>query len=203
VTRLGLLGGTFDPPHYGHLVAAQEVAWRLALDKVLFLPARQNPLKRDEPDSTAEDRCEMVRLAIEGNPVFELSRLDLDRPPPSYTADLLKMLAAPNLELYFVVGADILPELPRWREPHDILRLARLVVVTRPGAPAPDVSGLEQLSAGAASGATLVEIPGLSIASRELRERVRRGLPIHYLTPPAVEDYIAERGLYRPPVGEP
>jgi nicotinate-nucleotide adenylyltransferase len=194
---LGLLGGTFDPPHYGHLVAAQEVAWRLELDRVLFLPARQNPLKRDEPNSSAEDRGEMVRLAIEGNPVFELSRLDLDRPPPSYTADLLKELSAPDRELYFLIGADILPELPRWRDPSEILRLARLVVVTRPGAPTPDLSRLEWLSAGAASRATLVEIPGLSIASRELRERVRHGVPIRYLTPPEVERYIAERGLYR------
>jgi nicotinate-nucleotide adenylyltransferase len=197
VKRVGLLGGTFDPPHYGHLVAAQEVAWRLELDQMLFLPAGQNPLKRGEPNSPAEDRCEMVRLAIEGNPVFALSRLDLDRPPPSYTADLLKVLEAPDRELCFVVGADILPELPRWRDPQEILRLARLVVVTRPGAPTPDVARLEQLSPGAASRTTLVEIPGLSIASRDLRERVRQGVPIRYLTPTAVERFIAERGLYR------
>jgi nicotinate-nucleotide adenylyltransferase len=202
VRRLGLLGGTFDPPHYGHLVAAQEVVWRLELDRVLFLPARQNPLKRDEPNSSAEDRCEMVRLAIEGNAHFELSRLDLDRPPPSYTSDLLKALQAPDVELCFVVGADILPELPRWRDPGEILRLARLVVVTRPGAPTPDLARLDELSPGSALRAAPVEIPGLSIASRELRERVRRGVPIRYLTPPAVERYIAERGLYRMPPDE-
>ncbi len=201
--RLGLLGGTFDPPHYGHLVAAQEVAWQLELDKVLFLPARQNPLKRDEPGSSAEDRAEMVRLAIEGNTVFELSRLDLDRPPPSYTADLLKVLSAPDRELYFLLGADILPELPRWRDPGEILRLAHLAVVTRPGAPAPDLRQLEMLAPGGASRATLVEIPGLSIASRVLRERVRRGTPLRYLTPPTVEGYIAARGLYRASPGEP
>src|SRR5947207_7426592 len=126
VRRLGLLGGTFDPPHYGHLVAAQEVAWRLYLDRVLFLPARQNPLKKGERSSSAEDRCRMVQLAIQDNATFELSRLDLDRPPPSYTADLLRALHTPEVELYFVVGADILPELPRWREPTEILRLARL-----------------------------------------------------------------------------
>jgi nicotinate-nucleotide adenylyltransferase len=197
VTRLGLLGGTFDPPHYGHLVAAQEVAWRLALDQVLFLPARQNPLKRGEASSPAEDRCEMVRLAIEGNPRFALSRLDLDRPPPSYTADLLQALASPERELFFVVGADILPELHRWRDPGEILRLARLVIVNRPGSLAPDLTRLNQLSPGAGSGARLVEIPGLAIASRELRERVRSRVPIRYLTPPAVERYIAEHGLYR------
>jgi nicotinate-nucleotide adenylyltransferase len=183
-------------------VAAQEVAWRLGLDRVLFLPARQNPLKRGEPVSPAEDRCEMVRLAIADNPVFELSRLDLDRPPPSYTADLLKVLDAPDRELYFLVGADILPELRRWRAPGEILRLARLVVVNRPGAPAPDLSQLERFLPGAAARAMVVPIPGLAIASRDLRERVSAGQPIRYLTPPAVERYIAGRGLYRLPPGE-
>jgi nicotinate-nucleotide adenylyltransferase len=202
VTRLGLLGGTFDPPHYGHLVAAQEVAWRLELDQVLFLPARQNPLKRGVPNSSAEDRCEMVRLAIDGNPVFTLSRLDLDRPAPSYTADLLKVLHSPERELFFVIGADILPELGRWREPEEILRLAKLAVVNRPGAPPPDLRGLQRLAPGAGSRATLVEIPGVDIAARDIRERVRSGRPIRYLTPPAVVRYILERGLYRAAPGE-
>jgi len=193
VIRLGLLGGTFDPPHLGHLAAAQEVAWRLDLDRVLFLPARQNPLKRDEPSSAVEDRCEMVRLAIGDNPQFELSRLELDRPPPSYTADLLRALQAPERELYFIVGADILPELPRWREPDEILRLARLCVVTRPGAASPDV---EVLGTGARARVEVVSAPGVAVASRELRERVRSGQPIRYLTPAAVERYIVERGLY-------
>jgi nicotinate-nucleotide adenylyltransferase len=139
----------------------------------------------------------MVRLAIDGNPVFEVSRLDLDRPPPSYTADLLKVFEAPDCELFFLVGADILPELPRWRDPAEIVRLARLVVVSRPGAPAPDLQQVEQLLPDAGSRAALVEIPGLAIASRDLRERVRHGVPIRYLTPPAVERYILERGLYR------
>jgi nicotinate-nucleotide adenylyltransferase len=196
VTRLGLLGGTFDPPHYGHLVAAQEAAWQLHLDRVLFLPARQNPLKQDEPSSSAEDRCEMVRLAIADNPVFELSRLEMDRSPPSYTVDLLKVLHSPDKELFFVVGADILPDLPRWRGPEEILRLARLSVVNRPGAPEPDLQALEALQPGARERVDVVSIPGVAIASRELREHVRLGRPIRYLTPPAVERYIRERGLY-------
>ena len=195
MTRLGLLGGTFDPPHYGHLVAAQEVAWRLGLDRVLFLPARQNPLKRGARSSSAEDRCEMVRLAIAENPLLELSRLDLDRPPPSYTVDLLKLLHTPDNELFFVGGADILPELPRWRAPDEILRLARLVVVNRPGAPPPN---LHALPPGARERVDLVPIPGLAIAATELRERVAAGQPIRYLTPPAVERYVFEHGLYRP-----
>jgi nicotinate-nucleotide adenylyltransferase len=193
VKRLGLLGGTFDPPHYGHLVAAQEVAWQLQLDRVLFLPARQNPLKEDL-SSSAEDRFAMVQLAVDGNALFEASRVDLDRPPPSYTADLLRALDAPNQQLYFIVGADILPELPRWRSPDDILRLARLAVVNRPGAPAPDVS---HLHAELRERADVVDIPGMAIAARDLRQRVREGRPITYLTPPPVEKFIRERGLYR------
>jgi nicotinate-nucleotide adenylyltransferase len=196
--RFGLLGGTFDPPHYGHLAAAQEASARLHLDRVLFLPARQNPLKRSAPSSSADDRCAMVSLAIADNPVFELSRLDMDRPPPSYTADLLRALQAEGRELYFIVGADILPELARWREPEEILRLARLAVVNRPGSPPSDVRALEAVVPGAAQRVDLVEMPGLAIASRELRERVRAGLPIRYLTPPAVERYIAEHRLYDP-----
>lgn len=191
--RLGLLGGTFDPPHYGHLVAAQEVAWRLGLDRVLFLPAHQNPLKREASSSSADDRCEMVRLAIADDSTLELSRLDVDRPPPSYTVDLLRLLHTPDTELFFIGGADLLPELPRWRAPEEILRLARLVVVNRPGAPELDVAALEPA---AQERIDLVRVPGVAIAARELRERVKRGAPIRYLTPPAVERYIRERGLY-------
>jgi nicotinate-nucleotide adenylyltransferase len=198
LTRLGLLGGTFDPPHYGHLAAAQEAAARLPLDRVLFLPARQNPLKRSAPGSSAEDRCAMVVLAIADNPLFELSRLDIDRPSPSYTADLLRALQRVGQHLFFIVGADILPELARWREPDEILRLARLVVVNRPGTAPSDVGALEAVVPGAAERVDLIEMPGLAIASRELRERVRAGLPIRYLTPPSVEHYIAEHGLYDP-----
>lgn len=200
MTRLGLLGGTFDPPHYGHLVAAQEVALRLHLDRVLFLPARQNPLKRGERSSPAEQRCEMVRLAIADNPIFELSRLDLDRPGPSYTADLLRSLSGPDRSLFFVVGADILPELPRWREPEEILRLAHLAVVTRPGWSSPDLEEIAPLLPGIQSRVEFVKIPRLAIASRELRQRVKNGDPIRYLTPPEVERYIRDHALYLQPV---
>jgi len=197
VIRLGLLGGTFDPPHYGHLVAANEVAWQLHLDRVLWLPARQNPLKRGEPSSSAEDRCEMVRLAIAGNPLLELSRLDLDRPPPSYTVDLLELLHRDDNELFFLVGADILPELARWRSPEEILRLARLVVVNRPGAPPPDIARLTALHPHVSARVDLVTVPGVAVASRDLRARVRGDQPIRYLVPPDVERYVAEHGLYQ------
>jgi len=197
VKRLGLLGGTFDPPHNGHLIAAQEVAWRLGLEQVLFLPARQNPLKQGAPSSEAEDRCEMVARAIADNPLFELSRLDVDRPPPSYTADLLEHLQAPDRDLFFLVGADILPELPRWRAPEAVLRLARLAVVNRPGSSLPDLHELEAELPGARGRADIVAIPGVDISAAQIRARVRSGQPIRYLTPTAVENYIRDKGLYR------
>jgi len=195
--RLGLLGGTFDPPHYGHLLAAQEAAGQLELERVLFLPARQNPLKQGESITSAEDRWEMVTRAIADNPLFEASRLDMDRPPPSYTVDLLRTLDEPGRELFFLVGADILPELPRWRSPADILRLARLVAVNRHGSPALDVDRLEVELPGARERIDLVPIPGVVISGREMRDRVRAGRSLRYLTPLAVERYIESRGLYR------
>jgi nicotinate-nucleotide adenylyltransferase len=201
VTRLGLLGGTFDPPHYGHLLAAQEVAWRLGLGSVLFLPARQNPLKRGAPSSEAEDRCAMVSRAIADNPRFALSRLDIDRPPPSYTVDLLQSLAGEpdsGTELFFLVGADILPELPKWRAPDEVLRLAKLVVINRPGAAAPNLDELEVALPGARARTEVVRIPGVDISAAEIRARVRAEQSIRYLTPPAVEEYILARKLYRP-----
>jgi len=195
--RLGLLGGTFDPPHYGHLLAAQEAASQLDLERVLFLPARQNPLKQDESITRAEDRWEMVTRAIADNPLFEASRLDMDRPPPSYTVDLLRALHEPGCELFFLVGADILPELPRWRSPAEILRLARLVAVNRPGSPALDLERLEGELTGARERIDVVPIPGVAISAREMRDRVRAGRSLRYLTPPAVERYIESRSLYR------
>jgi nicotinate-nucleotide adenylyltransferase len=199
LTRLGLLGGTFDPPHYGHLLAAQEAGWRLGLAQVLFLPARQNPLKRGEPISSAADRCEMVRLAIGDNQLFALSDLEFQRPAPSYTVDLLRSLHASSraTELFFLAGGDILPELYRWYAPLEILALARLVIVTRPGTPPPDLTLLDAQLPGASSRIDLLNVPGMDISSTDLRQRVKSGQPITYLTPPSVERFIAERGLYR------
>ena len=194
--RLGLLGGTFDPPHYGHLIAAQEAFSQLGLDRVLFLPARQNPLKRGEPSSDADTRCAMVERAIADDPRFELSRLDVDRPGPSFTIDLLTTLHAPDHELFFLAGADILAELPRWHAPLKILQLATLVVANRPGAPLPDLDQLERRLPGAADRVRLMDMPGVDISSSDLRVRVRNGQPIRYLTPPAVEQFIADHGLY-------
>jgi nicotinate-nucleotide adenylyltransferase len=201
LTRVGLLGGTFDPPHYGHLLGAQEAAWRLDLERVLFLPARLNPLKAGESISCAQDRCEMVRLATSDNQCFELSRADLDRPGPSYTVDLLRSLHTPDVDLYFIIGSDILPELPLWHAPADILELAHLAVLTRAGAPPPDTPALDRVLPTAGARIHVVHMPSVEISSTDLRARVRANQPIRYLTPPAVETYIAEHGLYRPEHG--
>jgi nicotinate-nucleotide adenylyltransferase len=197
LTRLGLLGGTFDPPHYGHLLAAQEAAWQLDLSRVLFVPTRQNPLKRGEPNTDAEDRWRMVQLAIEDNSRFELSRLDLDRPGPSFTVDLVHELTRPGCELFFIVGGDILPELPRWHAPREILDLVTLVIANRPGSPPPDIHDLAAQLPGSRPRLKTIDMPAVDISSSDLRARVHSGQPIRYLTPPAVENYIIERGLYR------
>lgn len=198
--RLGVLGGTFDPPHYGHLLLAQEAAWQLGLEQVLFLPAGQNPLKQDEPVSPAEHRARMVELAIGDNPLFACSRRDLDRPPPSYTVDLLRLLKAelpPGTELCFLVGADVLHELPAWHRPDDLSRLAHLVVAGRPGWPAPALAAFEQaLPATARGRVTVIRMPGVDISSTDIRARARAGQPVRYLLPPAVERYAGEQRLY-------
>jgi nicotinate-nucleotide adenylyltransferase len=197
--RIGLLGGTFDPPHYGHLLVAQEAGWRLGLARVLFLPARQNPLKQGEPASPAEHRVRMVELAIADNPLFSVSRADLDRPPPSYTVELLRLLReqyGPGVELSFLMGTDLLAELPAWHRPDEVLRLARLVAVARPGCPAPESEALKRAFPSARARLTVLRPPGVDVSSTELRARVRAGHPIRYLTPPAVAAYIHEHGLY-------
>ena len=201
--RLGLLGGTFDPPHYGHLVAAQEAAWQLRLDQVLFLPARQNPLKQGEASSSVADRCRMVELAIDGDARFALSTADLERPGPSYTVDLLRQLRGrlgAETGLFFLAGADVLQELPDWREPQALLELVSgVAVLGRPGWPAPDGAALEA-RLGVSHGRILgLPMPGVDISSRTLRERVRRGQPLRYLTPPTVEAYVHEHDLYAAP----
>jgi len=200
-SRLGLLGGTFDPPHAGHLVAAQEAAWQLRLDRVLFLPARQNPLKQGEPMSSAEHRRRMVELAIDDNPLFRLSTADMDRPAPSYTVDLLRQLRqqlGPEAELFFLAGADILPELPSWHRPAEILRLVTAIaVLSRPGWPPPDGAPVADRLAAPRGRIVGLGMPGVDISSSDLRHRVRLGQPIRYLTPPAVEAYVMAQGLYR------
>jgi len=200
VKRLGVLGGTFDPVHYGHLVAAQEVGWSLRLDRVLFVPAARSPHKLTAEVSPVQHRVAMIEIAIADNPLFALSTVDVDRPGPSYTVDtlaILKQAYGEDVELFFIVGMDALAELPSWREPERVLSLARLVGVTRPPFPTVDLGSLAARLPGSEGRIDLVAMPGLDISASDLRLRVAQGRPIRYLLPPGVEAYIARHGLYR------
>lgn len=198
--RIGVLGGTFDPIHMGHLVMAEEARVRLGLGRVLFVPAGAPWMKKGEAVSTAEHRLAMVERAIASNPGFQTSRLELDRPGDTYTVDTLRQLReeyGPQVELYFILGVDALASFARWKEPARILELCRLVVVTRPSHKKGDGRILEGISPGAEGRAVWIQEPQIGISSTEVRARVAQGLSIKYLVPQAVEEYIYGHGLYR------
>ncbi|MCL4535814.1 MAG: nicotinate-nucleotide adenylyltransferase [Bacteroidetes bacterium] len=196
--RVGVLGGTFDPIHYGHLVIAEEAYARLDLREVLIVPARIPPHKQDRHITAAEHRVAMVRLAIASNPHFRLSTADLQRDGPSHTADTLALLRAQtNAELYFIIGEDSLLDLPRWYQPGRILAQCRLVVMSRPGYPEPDLRALASVSPEAVERGIVLRAPQLEISSSELQQRVAAGLPIKYQLPELVEDYIHAHRLYK------
>lgn len=197
--RIGILGGTFDPIHYGHLILAEEAWACLELERVLFVPAREPPHKLLHPGSPAADRLEMVRLSIASNPHFQVSEVELERPGPSYTVDTLALLhemLGPQAELYFLMGLDSLANLPTWHNPAGIVALAHLAVARRPGYGV-DLPHLEQVLPGITARVHFLDIPEIGIASHDLRRRVREGLPIRYQLPREVEEYIYARGLYR------
>ena len=189
------MGGTFDPIHHGHLVAASEVRARFDLDEVIFVPTGAPWQKSDRRVTSAEDRYLMTVIATAANPHFTVSRVDIDREGPTFTIDTLRDLHAsrPNDELYFITGADALAQILTWRDHHELFELAHFVGVTRPGHPmSPDiVEGLPQ------DRITLMEIPALAISSTDCRERVHAGEPVWYLVPDGVVQYIGKHGLYR------
>jgi nicotinate-nucleotide adenylyltransferase len=194
---LGILGGTFDPPHYGHLVLAENARAQLQLDRVLLVPAGQQPLKRDRDITAAHHRAAMVKAAIADNPDFALSRVDLDRPGPHYTTDTLTLLREtyPAAELFFVIGGDSLAQLAAWHDPASIVQQARLAVMPRPGW-AVDLGELEQTVPGIRDRLVWLDTPRLNISATDLRRRARQGLPLRYLVPPPVEAYIHKHRLY-------
>jgi nicotinate-nucleotide adenylyltransferase len=200
--KKGILGGTFDPIHNGHLAVAEEVRRRLSLDEVIFVPAGCPRLKSAEPLATPEQRVHMVRLAISGRPYYRLSTVEIERPGPSCSVDTVATLREQldkGGELYFVLGQDNLAELPRWREPERLVKLCRLVAVPRPGQPLPDLEALEALVPGLAESLIRLEAPHIDISASDIRERVSRGLPIGHLVPEVVARYIEEQGLYTSP----
>ena len=189
--RLGVMGGTFDPIHHGHLVAASEVAAVFELDEVVFVPTGQPWQKSDEQVSAAEQRYLMTVIATASNPRFTVSRVDVDRPGPTYTIDTLRDLARQNddTDLFFITGADALAQILSWKDVDELFALAHFVGVTRPGHELTD-RGVP------ADRISLLEIPALAISSTVCRERARVSQPVWYLVPDGVVQFIAKYGLY-------
>jgi nicotinate-nucleotide adenylyltransferase len=195
--NIGVLGGTFDPIHMGHLVVAEEARIRLGLKEVLFVPAGQPWLKLDRDITLAVHRVEMVRRAIADNPNFKLCTLEVERPGPSYTVDTLAMLRkqlGSEASLFFILGRDTLAELPLWKEPEKLVQLCRLVVVPRLGSKG--LKHLETAIPGLLDKVIQLDMPVIGISSSGIRQRIAQGLPIRYLVPEGVEEYIKRRGLY-------
>jgi nicotinate-nucleotide adenylyltransferase len=196
VHRVGVMGGTFDPIHHGHLVAASEVAHRFGLDEVVFVPTGRPWQKDDRTVTAAEDRYLMTVIATAADPRFRVSRVDVDRQGPTYTVDTVRDLRAEyaaagvEIELFFITGADALSSIAGWRDAAELVELAHFVGVTRPGHPLVD-PGLPEGSV------TLVEVPALAAVGGGDRQRVSRAEPIRYLVPDGVREYVAKRRLYQ------
>jgi nicotinate-nucleotide adenylyltransferase len=196
--RIGVFGGSFDPVHVGHLIVAEVLRHALALERVLFLPAGRPPHKPTQELAADADRLAMLNLALAGAPYFEISTVDLDRPGPSYTAESLRVLRGqlpPDCELYFLIGQDSLRDFPTWHAPAAIAGLARLGVALRPGVVA-TVEAVNRAVPDTSGRVELVPVPLIDVASRTIRANIRAGGPYRFQVPPAVADYIAERGLY-------
>jgi len=192
------MGGTFDPIHHGHLVAASEVAVLFGLDEVVFVPTGQ-PWQKDRQVTAAEDRYLMTVIATASNPRFSVSRVDIDRDGPTYTTDTLRELRLlyPNAELFFITGADALASILTWQGWEELFKLATFVAVSRPGYELTDSHITEAFVQLPADALHLVEIPALAISSTDCRTRAAGGRPIWYLVPDGVVQYVAKRNLYR------
>jgi nicotinate-nucleotide adenylyltransferase len=198
LARVGLLGGTFNPPHLGHLVCAQEAHDQLGLDRLLLVPAGVPPHKAIEADPGIEHRVAMCAAAIAGDPRFAVSRVDADRPGPSFTVDTLRALnaEAPGDDLTFIVGGDMAHALPTWREPEAVLALAELGVAEREGVARAEIAERLAGLAGTAERVRFFTMPRIDVSSSLIRRRAAAGRPLRYLVPDAVADYIAQRRLY-------
>jgi nicotinate-nucleotide adenylyltransferase len=198
--RIGIFGGTFDPPHVGHLWLAALAAESVELDRVLFMPASQPPHKRLRGMTGAADRLLMTRLAIEGDPLFELTAIEMERAGPSYTVDSiaeLERLYGEGGHLFLIMAADSLAQIDTWRDPDRLLESTEWIVGPRPGTALPEAAALAERFGAAASRIHLLEGPALDVSSSDLRRRVASGKSIRYLVPRRVEELITARGLYR------
>lgn len=196
--RLGVYGGTFDPPHLGHLILAETAADSLHLTRVLFVPAADPPHKAESDiRAPASDRIAMVERAIAGNPRFALSRVDIDRPGPHYSVDMLRLLHEqhPGAELIFLIGADSLRDLPKWSRPLELITLATLGVMRRPGVD-PDMTLLEKVIPGVSWRVQWIDAPMIDIAASDIARRIVSGYSVRYQIPDVVCEYIDAHGLY-------
>lgn len=196
--RIGVLGGTFDPIHIGHLILAEEARDLLGLEIVYFVPAGDPPHKRDHRLASPEDRVAMIELAIAGNERFRVSRVDVDRPGPHYTIDMVQIIQSqlpPGCELYFLMGFDSLVELPTWHEPARLIAACHLVALTRHDIDL-DWEKLEAALPGIRQRVTILDMPELEIASHQLQQRIREGRSIRYLVSDSVATYIRKKDLY-------
>ena len=197
--KTGILGGTFDPIHNGHLAIAEEAKAYLNLTEVIFLPAGQPWMKSDRPILAANHRVEMIRLIIEARPYFKLSTIEVEHQGPSYSADTiakLKALAAGASDLYFIIGWDSLARITLWKDPSKLIQLCFLVAVPRPGYDLPNIKKLEAEIPGVSKKIILMDKPRVDISATDIRNRVAQGLSIKGLVPEKVEKYIKENGLY-------
>lgn len=196
MVRVGILGGTFDPIHVGHLLVAEGARVGLDLEEVVFIPTGQPWMKSGRILSPAHHRENMVRMSIASNPFFRVSSMEIDRPGPTYTVDTLRELhheLGGEDDLYFILGSDSSRDFQRWKEPEEILKLCTLAVVPRPGSLDHDLSAISQSKSGSA---VLLEGPMVDISGTEIRRRVSLGLSVRYLVPDDVEHYIRRYGLY-------
>ena len=191
--KIGILGGTFDPIHLGHLVLAEQVKEKLKLDQVVFIPCLRSPHKTRQKLSPAKDRYRMTQLAVEGNSSFAVSDIELKRKGLSYTVDTLTDLKNlyPNSKIYFLTGSDVLKEFAAWKHPEQIYRLAKVVIAIRPGFDEFDRRNRF------AKKSIVVPITGIDVSSSEIRRRVKKGKSVRYLVPARVEEYVMRRKLYR------
>ncbi len=197
--NIGVLGGTFDPIHNGHLIVAEETKVRLNLAEILFVPAGLPWLRMNSSILAAEHRVQMVRLAIGDKPYFKLSTMEIERAGPSYTVDTIAELRGQlgaGSELFFILGWDCLAELPKWREPERLIKMCYLVAVPRVGCSLPDLKSMEAVIPGLADRVILLDTPEVDITASVIRNRVARGLSIDHLVPEPVDRYIREQGLY-------
>jgi nicotinate-nucleotide adenylyltransferase len=194
--RLGIMGGTFDPIHYGHLVTAEEALHQFELDRVIFVPTGSPWMKEHEVVSPAEDRYLMTVIATASNPRFHVSRIEVDRDGPTYAVDTLRSLKADlgsDANLFFITGGDAVLEIFQWKEPQELFDLAHFIAATRPGY---DIAPFESHAPNHHPRITVMSIPALAISSTDIRTRVANGQPIRYLVPEGVNSYVQKAGLY-------